>query len=93
MIGEKLVRLRRQRGMTQLELARLCHTSCKSIKNWESDISDPNLENFVKLCAVFNVTADSLLGISDDVISLNGLASDKKKILQQIIQVFFAPDR
>lgn len=93
MIGERLVRLRRQSGMTQQELARKLHTSCKSIKNWESDISDPNLKNLVALCAIFHVTADDLLGINDDIISLNGLEFEKKKIVQKIIQIFFAPDR
>ena len=88
MIGEKLTQLRKSHGMSQHELARSLKLSDKAIKNWESDISDPNAQNIVALCRIFHITSDELLGINDDVVSLGKLNNDEKFIFRAITQAY-----
>ncbi len=59
--SEKLVSLRKQRGLTQEELAEKIGVSRQSISKWESKVSFPDLEKIVKLSEVFNVSIDYLL--------------------------------
>lgn len=53
MIGNKLKELRKQKQITQNDLAHLLGTNVKSIRNWEDDISDPNLQSFCKILKVY----------------------------------------
>lgn len=88
MIGEKLIQLRKSHGLSQRELARSLKLCEKAIKNWESDISDPNAKNIVALCGIFHITSDELLGISDDVVSLGSLNVEDKFVFRALAQAF-----
>ena len=48
MFGNKLKELRKQKQITQNDLAHLLGTNVKSIRNWEDDISDPICKVFAK---------------------------------------------
>ena len=43
-LSEKIIELRKARGMTQEELAVICNVSRQSISKWEADIVLPELE-------------------------------------------------
>lgn len=89
MIGEKLASLRKRANMTQSELARKLHVHSKSIKNWESDTSDPTIENLFEICHFFHVSADDVLGIdSKDGISLSMLNDTDRRHLTAAIQAY-----
>ena len=47
--GEKLSLLRKQRGMTQLELAEKLDISRQAVSRWEQGTSDPSTENLVSI--------------------------------------------
>lgn len=49
MIGEKLRQLRSEEGNTQLDLAKAVDVSVKTVKNWESDINDPDLSHAIAI--------------------------------------------
>lgn len=61
---EKLLQLRKSKGLSQEDLAAQISVSRQSISRWESGISMPDTENIVQLCKIFGVTADYL--INDD---------------------------
>ena len=88
MIGKRLKELREQRQLSQRQLARLLHTSDKSIKNWESDISDPNLKSFCALLNMFHVSADDLLGRTHtETVDLSCLPEREKRVAKRLFQV------
>ena len=60
-LSEKIVGLRKMKGMTQEELASLCKVSRQSISKWEADISLPETEKLMILGEVFHVSMDVLL--------------------------------
>lgn len=53
---EKLVRLRKRRGLTQAQAAELVDTSRQAISKWESGTGVPALENIKALARVYGVS-------------------------------------
>lgn len=62
-IGNTIRKLRKEKGMSQKELANLLHFSPDTISLWELNKSLPDAKNIVELCKIFNVSADYLLGL------------------------------
>lgn len=59
--AEKLIRLRKQAGWSQEELADQMNVTRQSVSKWESGQSVPDLEKVVQLSRLFQVTTDYLL--------------------------------
>ena len=75
MLGIRIAELRMQHDWSQSQLAHKLHVSIKTIKNWESDISDPSAEHIVLLSHIFQVSSDYLLGISSNAGIFSGFES------------------
>lgn len=58
---EKLQKLRKDVGMTQLELAEKLMVSRQAISKWETGSAIPDLENMVAICKLFDVSLDYLV--------------------------------
>lgn len=63
-LGEKLSVLRKQRGMTQMELAEMLDISRQAVSRWEQGVSEPSTENLVGIGKLFNVPVDVLVNES-----------------------------
>lgn len=66
---EKLQELRKQKGMTQEELAQSLYVSRTAISKWESGRGYPNIESLKLIAKFFSVTVDELLS-SDEVLTI-----------------------
>lgn len=66
MIGERLAEIRKDHGDTQQDLADKLSVTKFTISNWEQQRSDPSHENLISICCLYNVSADYLLGVSDE---------------------------
>lgn len=62
--NEKLQELRKQKGLTQEELAQALYISRTAISKWESGRGYPNIDSLKAITKFFGVTIDQLL--SDD---------------------------
>jgi len=60
-LGEKILHLRKLRGMSQEELAAQITVSRQAISKWELGESIPDTENVVQLSKLFGVSTDYLL--------------------------------
>ena len=65
-IPERLKELRKERGLTQKQLAEVLETTDDSIFSWEKGRSQPSIETLQKICNYFNVSADYLIGLKND---------------------------
>lgn len=63
--AERLIQLRKERGLSQATVAKDLGVSLGIICYWETNKSDPTASNIAKLARYFNVSSDYLLGISD----------------------------
>lgn len=60
-LAEKIVRLRKQVGWSQEELAEQMNVSRQSVSKWESTNSIPDLNRIIMLAELFDVSTDFLL--------------------------------
>ena len=67
--NEKLQELRKQRGLTQEELAEKLYVSRTAISKWESGRGYPNIESLKAIAKFFSVTVDDLLS-SGEVLTI-----------------------
>lgn len=58
-VGEKIAALRKERGLTQKQLAEKIYTSDKNLSKWETGKALPSLEFLLSLCAELNVPIDA----------------------------------
>ena len=62
-INDRIKRLRDQAGMSQGALARVVGVTRPAVSKWENgDTENLKLSNIVKLCQIFRVSADELIG-------------------------------
>ena len=59
--GRMVAALRKEKGMTQLELAEKMGVTDKAVSKWERDLSFPDVASLPKLAGIFQVTADELI--------------------------------
>ena len=65
LFSERLGQLRREKGLTQLELAKVLNTTQRRISYMESNKVEPDLSTLVLLSKYFEVSIDYLIGIKD----------------------------
>ncbi len=61
-IGKRIVSLRKQNNMTQMELADKMGISFQAVSNWERGNSMPDISKLPELAEIFGVSLDELLG-------------------------------
>ena len=59
--GTMIATMRKENGMTQLELAEKMGVTDKAVSKWERDLSFPDINSIPKLADIFNVTVDELM--------------------------------
>lgn len=61
--GNMIAALRKENGMTQLELAEKMGVTDKAVSKWERDLSLPDVSSFPKLAEIFDVSVDELMQV------------------------------
>lgn len=74
---EKLQELRKQKNITQEELAQALYVSRTAISKWESGRGYPNIESLKAIAKYYNVTIDELLS-GDEVLTIAEEDSEQK---------------
>ncbi len=63
---QRLRDLRKEKKFTQKEFADKLQTTDDSIFSWEKGRSEPSIEMIRRICAIFNISADYLIGLEND---------------------------
>lgn len=66
MYGQRIRELRNERELTQHQLAQILNTTQKSISKYETERLDLSTETIIAICKFFEVSADYLLGLTDE---------------------------
>ena len=64
---EKIVELRKQKGLSQEELAEQLGVSRQAVSRWELGQTLPDVPNLLQLCELFGVSADYLVRDEEQV--------------------------
>lgn len=89
MLYERLVELRKERKMTQEELANVLGISRSALSLYETDKRQPDFQTICRLADFFNVSVDYLLGRTDD---RYGVASTTYKAGNKADSILRDPD-
>lgn len=60
-LGARIAELRKQQGMTQLDLAGKLGVTDKAVSKWERDLSCPDIHSLPVLAEVLGVTVEDLM--------------------------------
>ena len=74
--GSMIANLRRERGMTQAELAEQMGVTDKAVSKWERDLSMPDTASLPRLAEIFGITLDELMSVQPTV----NTAEEKKSV-------------
>lgn len=74
----RLRQLRRNKKITQSELADILGLKPTAISNYESKRNEPSFEKLVALSKYFDVSCDYLLGVSDTYLPISKETLDKE---------------
>lgn len=84
-IGANIAALRRQRGMTQAELAERLNYTDKAVSKWERGDSIPDAVTLVQLAREFGVTLDELVSGEKPAAAQPSAVPDKKRANRSVI--------
>lgn len=62
-LGMMISSLRKDKGMTQLELAEKMGVTDKAVSKWERDLSFPDINSIPKLAEIFEISVDDLMQV------------------------------
>ena len=65
-MGARLAQARRGQNMTQEQLAEKLGVTRQAVSRWESDTAYPETDKIVRMAALFGVSCDYLLGVSNE---------------------------
>lgn len=65
-LGMMISTLRKEKGMTQLELAKKMCVTDKAVSKWERDLSFPDINSIPKLAEIFEVSVDELMQVKTE---------------------------
>ena len=86
-VCEHIRELRIQRGITQVDLAKRLGVSKSVVSSYENGVHLPPYDILIRLSALFGVSCDYLLGVSDTpYISVDGLTQKQIEALQGIAE-------
>lgn len=63
---DALKKIRTERGMTQRDVYTQLKISPNGYASWEQGRTEPDIASIKKLCKIFDVSADYLLGLTDE---------------------------
>lgn len=81
-IGSRIAKFRKEKNMTQEELANLLGVSSQAVSKWENDASCPDISLLPQLCQVLGITADELLTGKNDEVKL--VPAEQRKPMDQL---------
>lgn len=78
-IGNKLLTFRKQKGLTQAEVAELAEISDRTYADIERGSTNMRMETLVSICKALNITPNQIL-IDDD----NSLQIEQERLFKQL---------
>ena len=83
-LGQRICRLRKDRHLTQDDIAKHFNISVQAVSKWENDYSSPDISILLELSKILDVTVEYLLGGEDEkeVVKI-----DKKNIKDMILKI------
>lgn len=89
-LGERIKKLREDRGLTQADVCAAINISQSTLANYETNFRTPKMDVLISLANFYKVSLDYLLGRTETPFPINAkkIPNDLNKFLQQSEIVF-----
>ena len=84
-LNEKLQNLRRERGLTQEELAKALFVSRTAISKWESGRGYPNIDSLRQIAKFFGISLDTLLSPDEALSIADAVGKEKESRFRDLV--------
>ena len=84
-IGKRIAHLRKEKGLTQEELAQHMGISPQAVSKWENDQTCPDISALPKLARLFGVTVDELLEGKEVLPAARVLPPEQQKDIKDMV--------
>ena len=84
-IGKRIAHLRKEKGLTQEELAQHMGISPQAVSKWENDQTCPDISALPKLARLFGVTVDELLEGREALPAVRILPPEQRRDIKDMI--------
>ena len=85
-IGERIILIRKENGLSQDAFGTMINVSRQSISKWEANISIPEVDKLIEISKKFNVSIEWLIGIKENRNNQNDFNEEQLNKIEQIIQ-------
>ena len=84
-IGKRIALLRKEKGMTQEDLANAMGVSPQAVSKWENDQTCPDISALPKLSKLLGVTVDELLEGKQELPAVRVLPPEQRKDMKDML--------
>ena len=88
MFKDKLKELRKQKGLTQEDLADILHISRSAVAKWEQGLGVPNKDSLNDIINYFEITKEELFIIDDSLEVIDKINEVHSKSKKRVIMIF-----
>lgn len=86
MFEERIKELRTSMGLNQIQFGRKLFVTKQCISNWENGNIQPSIDMLIKIAQTFSVSADYLLGLSNEcTLDVSGLTTEQILHIQNVV--------
>ena len=84
-VGNQILILRKQKGLTQSELGERLNISAQAISKWENDLSCPDISLLPELSRIFGVSIDEIVQGKKDEPVVSVLPEEQRKDIDKMM--------
>ena len=87
-MGEKLKNLRKQKRLTQKQVADRIGLAISAVSSYEAGTRYPSYDVLIKLARIYHVSTDYLLGMTDKKeLDISGLNNEEVEAISQLVNI------
>ena len=87
-MGNKLRNLRKQKRLTQKQVADRIGLAISAVSSYEAGTRYPSYDVLIKLARIYHVSTDYLLGMTDKKeLDISGLNDDEVEAISQLVNI------
>ena len=84
MINDNIRKFRKQKGMSQEEMAVRLHVVRQTVSKWENGLSVPDAQVLIQMATLLEVTVSKLLGIDIDSRDFDDLTAELARLNEEL---------
>ena len=91
--GERIKRLRYEKGLTQEQVAMLLQVNRKAVSHYENNLREPSFDILIQMADLYRVSTDYLLGVERHyAIYTAGLSDKQYALIRELVAELIGQD-